>query len=316
MGSGVSSEGKTFSTVSFAPSPDATDMQSKLRRLLHNKRQIDKVYKHIASIDKNRGKLGKSYDINYGELVTYFASKKESQKDNELQSLSAPKEVVKAAFNYVSGDPTQSVMSRKQFRVFLPTLFLFAELWKVFEIVDDNVNDRKLFFGEFDRAYKSFGDSSGQVQPIKNDSGLSGVKVDKSILTEEEWKSAFGVLDKDKSGYISFLEFCSYAAKNIISPMDFIGQDCAEEVVESSPSEDCGTEEEVVVTSMGFFKLSWSVESAHHWKYHALPNTATTMESITEPTAIPLIGDSTELSTDIASDSIPGPPSSVDETVK
>jgi len=271
MGGGVSTEknggfGRTHSGISFVPSQDATDMQSKLKRLLNNKKQMDKVFKSIASIDKGRGKLGKSYDINYGELIQFFMKRDES---HALKSLTVEKEVIKVAFTYVAGDPLKNVINKKQFRVFLPTLFLFTELWKVFEIVDDNVDDKKIFLGEFERAYKSFQDASGQVQPIKTDAAISGVKVDKSIISEEEWRNAFTILDKDKNGHISFLEFCSYAADNIISPMDFIDQERTEgdgdpENGESAPSDSTTTADEtsaeddaVVVTAMGYFTKNW-----------------------------------------------------------
>jgi len=224
--------------ISLAPSTDPNDTKSiqyKLKALLANKKNMDKLFKKIATLNK---KTKKDIDIGQVELLEYFVMRVDSKKDVALRSFATTPDVVNAAFKHVvgKGKATSSGVSKKQFRVLLPTLFLYSELWKIFEVVDNCIDDKKIFKGEFLRAYPSF-----QLHTITHkppgcedisDERIAGVQM--KAVTEEMWENEFNKLDKDKNGYITFEEFCSYAVKNIITPMDYMDKEISDETTEMS----------------------------------------------------------------------------------
>mmetsp|Transcript_24682 Transcript_24682/g.24907 ORF Transcript_24682/g.24907 Transcript_24682/m.24907 type:complete len:337 (+) Transcript_24682:139-1149(+) len=225
--------------VSFVPVHDADNVKSKLKALMGNKKHMDKLFRKIAAFGKASGHLNKSYDISQVELLDYFGPKNALHKDPDLQSFCPKPEVVNAAFKHVvgKGSKTSSGIDKKHFRILIPTIFLFSELWKVFEVCDNSIDDRKIFRGEFERAYNYFhhDKSVSQTQPATDDERVEGVHAEK--ITEETWDKEFDVIDKDKNGYITFDEFCSYVVKNIISPTDFIDAELPEGTLEKQESE-------------------------------------------------------------------------------
>eukprot|EP00607_Mallomonas_marina_P009700 CAMPEP_0182419664 /NCGR_PEP_ID=MMETSP1167-20130531/4069_1 /TAXON_ID=2988 /ORGANISM="Mallomonas Sp, Strain CCMP3275" /LENGTH=351 /DNA_ID=CAMNT_0024594705 /DNA_START=117 /DNA_END=1172 /DNA_ORIENTATION=+ len=215
--------------ISLSPTLEADDVFSRLKRLLANKRNMDLLFNKIASLDKVAGKVDMSTDISHNELLCYFAGKKNShQLDKNFKTFSTTPEVVNAAFNHIVGKGKKRI-TKKQFRRVIPTVFLFHELYKLFEVADDTfIDDKRVFRVEFIKAYKIFQDSQDPDPTVKKERRLSGVKLDN--ISVEQWEKEFDVIDKDKSGFITFDEFCSYAIKNIIDPMDFMDKEAVEEV--------------------------------------------------------------------------------------
>mmetsp|Transcript_38614 Transcript_38614/g.39306 ORF Transcript_38614/g.39306 Transcript_38614/m.39306 type:complete len:355 (-) Transcript_38614:345-1409(-) len=214
--------------ISLSPTLEADDVFSRLKRLLANKRNMDLLFNKIASLDKVAGKVDMSTDISHNELLCYFAGKKNShQLDKNFKTFSTTPEVVNAAFNHIVGKGKKRI-TKKQFRRVIPTVFLFHELYKLFEVADDTfIDDKRVFRVEFIKAYKIFQDSQDPDPTVKKERRLSGVKLDN--ISVEQWEKEFDVIDKDKSGFITFDEFCSYAIKNIIDPMDFMDKEAVEE---------------------------------------------------------------------------------------
>jgi len=222
MGSGASN-------LTFAPVSNPSDVQNKLKKLMANKQNMDKLFKKIASLGKQGGRADNIKEISQSELLQYFLVMEKSKKDPALRNFTTKSEVLSAAFRHVVGKGSKGAtgITRKKFRILLPTIFLFSELWEVFEVVDSGIDDKKIFKGEFNRAYQYFQNMNNPNPNIKKERRLSGVRMEN--ISSDLWEKEFDVIDKDKSGFITFDEFCSYAIKNIIDPMDFMDKEAVEE---------------------------------------------------------------------------------------
>eukprot|EP01041_Mallomonas_annulata_P001641 gene1640-3180_t len=210
------------SGISVTPTAASEEVHEKLQRLLANKKKMDKVFKTIAASGGKTGKIDKDYDISQIELLTYFAAKDPTKKDPLLRGFRIDNDVINAAYFHVAGKKSTGI-TKKKFRELLPTMFLYSELWKIFGSLDNNIDDKKIFKGEFLRAYEG----------IKNVAGVTFENV-----TVEEWESHFVLMDKDKSGFISFDEFCTYVVKHIITPIEFIDKKSSQDKDDDSVCSD------------------------------------------------------------------------------
>eukprot|EP01041_Mallomonas_annulata_P002620 gene2620-5124_t len=203
------------SGISISPTSATEEVHAKLKRLVADKKKMDKVFKTIAASGKlATGKIDKNYDISHMELLDYFGTHKfDATKDSALEGFCVNNDVIHAAFYLIAGKNSDAGITKKQFRVLLPTLFLYSELWKVFGKLDVSIDDKKIFKGEYMVAYDA----------IK---GISNVTF--SNVTREEWESYFTLMDKDKNGYIAFDEFSSFVVKHFISAEEFIEKEPVE----------------------------------------------------------------------------------------
>lgn len=186
------------------------DGEYKLKKFLKQKKKVNKLFSIIASSASKKGHVDISTSICLTELITYYAR----PKDEIFKSMHSDVMVAKQAFKYVTGRPLQNneaQVSRKQFPLLVVTLFLFSELWKIFGIMDDQIDDKKIFKGEFLRARENLKQCEGVLM---------------SDVTAEEWEKHFDVhLDSDGNGYISFGEFCTFVCKHIVDPWSYIADD-------------------------------------------------------------------------------------------
>jgi len=193
------------SGISVVPPKESND---KLRALLGNKKKMNKLFKTIATSGNKNGRIDISTGISLSELIVYFSKE---NRDPALKGFSSDASVCREAFKLITGrTDAKAQITKKKFRELIPTLFLFTELWKIFEIADDSIDDKRIFKGEYMRA---------RLRVISIESIQIG------NVTDDDWEKEFVSIDKDNSGFISFGEFCAYVVSHIVSPMNFITED-------------------------------------------------------------------------------------------
>lgn len=137
--------------------------------------------------------------------------------------LKTKKGMGKSKFNLNKHNIDTDHLTRKEFHVFIPTLFLFIKLWELFKMADvEVVEDMKVFKGEF--------------MKVREDLlSINGVKFMQE-MTAESWEAEFSLLDKNDDGHIIFSEFCTYAVQNLVKPTDYAleAQDDDDEEEESA----------------------------------------------------------------------------------
>lgn len=99
-------------------------------------------------------------------------------------------------------------LSKKEFRLFLPTIYFFSLLWKVFITADTSIGNALINIGEYNGAYERL-------------KGMDGITFDEK-LTKQHWTKEFDTIDTNKSNTISFRELCRYTVKKVIAPMDYL----------------------------------------------------------------------------------------------
>lgn len=223
--------GGAASITVLPPDGDAT---SALRNMLRDKKRLNRLYKHICNYghEKGDGRIYLKGSISLPELILYMSTE---DRDPILKEFSQDPEVIKVAFRHcdrdvpatkkkASKDSKNDMLSKREFRKLLPTLYLFTHLFKVFEVGDCSIHDRKIFPKEF-LTGKSYINSIKEV--VIHD------------ITDEQWSNEFPTIDKNKNGYITFDEFCAYVVKTIVNPQFFIH--VSDDNGEDSDSENDGT---------------------------------------------------------------------------
>ena len=213
-----------------------------IRHLISNRTKMDELFEDIAGKQECQvGRINNADQINLVEIVTYF-------KDNEnpcFEGFGAHASIAKQALKYTETHSKKKKrykdqVSRKQFTVFLPTMFLFSHLWRIFESdLDNGIDDKRIFKHEFVAAHPR----------IKS---FSGVDFSDNI-SEEVWGKEFDVIDVNKNGFISFAEFCNYCTNYIVTPKQFIQEIMDEECLmldHEGNIETADTEAEKVEESM------------------------------------------------------------------
>lgn len=212
------------SAVSITPINDVSS--SKFSQLLGDHEQLTRLYSVISAYGHTEGKINLKNKISLTEMLLYI-EKGENPIFMEVFP-NCPPVVIKTAYEYVINSNSQSKphhykkshsssssaastskqeMNQKQFLQFLPVVYLFYHLWKIFDIADSSIEDRRIFPNEFLHVKYTI-------------ESIPGVHL--TAITREEWENEFTILDKNKDGYITFNEFCKYVMSKIITPAKYM----------------------------------------------------------------------------------------------
>lgn len=181
----------------------------KMKSLLSDKSAMDLLYEDIAANQpEQEGRINLKGCISVPELIHYFKVSQDPTFDGFCRSA----DIIKQAYKHITGKAKKKrkfdQITRKQFRLLLPTLFLYSHLWRIFEIADVSADDRRIFKHEYVAA-----------RPLI--AAVDGVQFS-AALTDEAWVLEFDKLDsKKKDGFITFKEFCEYCISNIITPAQY-----------------------------------------------------------------------------------------------
>lgn len=185
-------------SISSPTSPDALE----IKNIFEDKQRFNALFKEMSSFGQSEGRIDLNNNISMSELILFV-----EKGGNPLISRVCTAEplVLKEAFDfaYIGKKNHDHELSRKEFRTLLPTLILFTHFWKIFEVADSSIDDRRIFKHEFISAKRCI-------------ESIEGVSV--APITDEAWLSEFEIIDKNKNGFLSFHEFCKYAVKKIIDP--------------------------------------------------------------------------------------------------
>lgn len=187
-------------------SPVHTIESTHFYELLNNHEELLKLYNQISSYGHQEGQINIKNKISLTEMLLFIEKNENIILKEALSNTST--EVIKTAFEFATGKKgTNHEMNKKEFYKFLPIVYLFDHLWKVFDMADSSIDDRRIFPNEFLTAKFTI-------------ESIQGVKLE--AITREEWEKEFHVLDKNKDGYITFNEFCKYAVSKIVTPQHYI----------------------------------------------------------------------------------------------
>ena len=187
-------------------SPIHSTSSTNYYKLLNNSEEILKLFKEISSYGTQEGQINLKNKISLTEMLLYI-EKGENIILKEALGNTSP-EVIKIAYEFAIGKKLLShEMNKKEFLKFLPIVYLFDHLWKIFDMADSSIDDRRIFPNEFLTAKFTI-------------ESIQGVKL--QAITREEWEKEFHILDKNKDGFISFNEFCKYAVSKIVTPESYL----------------------------------------------------------------------------------------------
>lgn len=178
-------------------------VDEKFKQLLESKKARNHLFNEIAN-KQDDGHITLKNKISMKKLIHFFSDESHSFKVNLI--------VLAEAFKFtVKKKKHEEQMTKRDFHLFIPTLFLFINLWELFEEADKLVvEDKKIFIGEFLKIRVKLGSLAGVV--IENE------------IDEETWKLEFEKLDTSKDGFISFDEFCKYIVANVVKPADYVDE--------------------------------------------------------------------------------------------
>jgi hypothetical protein len=185
----------------------------KIRHLLQDPAAMATLFELIAGGQESQaGRINNANQISLVEIITFF----NSCEDICFEGFDAHASIAKQALHYTEKHSKKKKrykdqISFKQFKVFLPTMFLFAHLWHIFEsTLDNDIDDKRIFKHEFLSARPKLKHMSGA--DFSDD------------ITAEIWAAEFEAIDTNKNGYICFKEFCNYCTKFIVTPKHFIDE--------------------------------------------------------------------------------------------
>lgn len=187
------------------------ERNERIRYLLTDNTAMKALFEQIAGKQESQvGRINNTDQISLVEVITFF----NGSTDPCFQGFGAHANIAKQALRYTEKHSKKKKkykdqISQKQFKVFLPTMFLFAHLWEIFEShLDNDIDDKRIFKHEFIKCRSS----------VQN---LTGVTISDEV-TDKMWVDEFDTIDVNKNGFISFGEFCSYATKYIATPIQFV----------------------------------------------------------------------------------------------
>lgn len=200
--------------------------QDKLKDFLKNKKVLNALFAKIAKSGQTSGKIDLKGKISLQELMTYY---RDPNRHAIFKLFNPEISVCKEAFIHITKNKTGGgQLTKKQFPRLIETLFLFSELWVIFDLSDSLiVDDQKIFKGEYMLAREKL--SSVSILSLPE-------------ISKEQWEAEFVLLDKDKSGYITFDELCQYVMNQIVDASSFTHAfDDEVEVVDADETAEDGT---------------------------------------------------------------------------
>jgi hypothetical protein len=186
-----------------------------MKALLADPVAIDALYENIAANQPEQvGRINLKGCVSVPELVVYFKNNSDPIFDGFCRNA----DIIIQAYKYVAektkkkkkkkNEQKTDQLTKKQFHLLLPTLFLYSQLWKIFERADISCADRRIFKPEWQ-----------QSRPLL--ALMDGVTISES-LTDEDWDKVFGVIDtRKKDGYIEFRELCQFCCDSVITPEQY-----------------------------------------------------------------------------------------------
>jgi Ca2+-binding EF-hand superfamily protein len=186
-------------------SPVAGESASHFHDLIGDHEAVARLFLVISVHGLKEGKINLKNRISLPEMLLYM-----DKGDNPVFKEALPNcpiVVIKTAFESVTEKKSNHEMTKKEFHKFLPVVYLFFHLWKIFDIADSSIDDRRIFPNEF-------------LLVKYNIESIPGVHL--AAVTREEWEKEFHILDKNKDGYITFNEFCKYVLSKIVTPQNYI----------------------------------------------------------------------------------------------
>jgi len=238
-------------------SPDE-NLQKDVVNIAKDVEAMDKLFYDIAGMGDN-GRINCKTKISVPNLLNYF----KAQPDKSLNAISNNQNVLIEAHKYtgiaMKNDSYYKgeQLSKKQFRLLLVTIYLFSHIWELFNILDSDISDKRL-------SEQEYLDGKETMAKCPGCEFIEEVSV-------EKWASEFSKLDKDKNGYITFDEFCSYTVTNIIKPETYFFGDIEDD------------EEDVENMVLGKFHVESALEAVERMEREAAEAEATS----TGPEAAP-----------------------------
>jgi hypothetical protein len=198
-------------------SPVACPSASQFNALLEDAEALKRLYDVISVFGLKEGKINLKNKISLTEMLLYIETGNNPIFNEAFPN--CPAVVIKTAYEFsVSGKKGNHEMNKKEFHKFLPIVYLFYHLWRIFDIADSSIEDRRIFPNEFLLVKYTI-------------ESIPGVHL--AAVTREEWEAEFTVLDKNKDGYVSFRELCKYVISKIVTPQKYLE---ALKQLEASPS--------------------------------------------------------------------------------
>ena len=144
--------------------------------------------------------------LNINQLSAFFID----PTNPDLSDFPMDVECLHSALKVCAKRKPHDHLSRREFHVFLPTLFLFSKLRVIFKEMDGEVvQDNKIYKGEFIKWRKCL-------------SSVEGIEIAVDC-TDEVWANEFDTMDSiKKDGHITFDEFCKYSLKHLTKTDKFI----------------------------------------------------------------------------------------------
>jgi Ca2+-binding EF-hand superfamily protein len=248
-------------------SRDAVEIKS----ILEDKEKFNVLFKEMSTHGHSGGHIDLKDKISMPELILFVEN-----GGNALISRVCVSEplVLKESFDFACTSKKKNhdhKLTKKEFRKLLPTLVLFSHFWRIFEVADSSIDDKRVFKHEYITAKHTI-------------ESIDGVTV--AHITDESWLAEFETLDKNKNGYITFHEFCKYAVKSIIDPkfyMDGIqGEEAEEEDAEEEEEEEADGANPDAATDTNLGETSGSELSGEVKPEQAI-------DSKCEPATLPLV---------------------------
>jgi hypothetical protein len=188
-------------------SPVACPSASQFNALLEDAEALTRLYDVISVFGLKEGKINLKNKISLTEMLLFMETGNHPIFNESFPN--CPAVVIKTAYEFSMspGKKGKHEMNKKEFHKFLPILYLFYHLWRIFDIADSSIEDRRIFPNEFLLVKYTI-------------ESIPGVHL--AAVTREEWEAEFHVLDKNKDGYVSFRELCKYVVSKIVTPQKYL----------------------------------------------------------------------------------------------
>lgn len=179
---------------------------SYFKELLSSRKKRNELFDDIAKL--NHGHIALKTKLNINQLSSFFIDPTNPQ----LSDFPVDVDCLLSALKKCAKRKPHDHLSRKEFHIFLPTLFLFSKLRLIFKEMDGEVvQDNKIFKGEFIKWKRCL-------------STIDGIEIG-AECTDESWANEFDAIDSiKKDGHITFNEFCKYCLEHLTKTDRFINE--------------------------------------------------------------------------------------------